>query len=76
MIKGKKWETVIDDMHLVFTGDTFLSVAEIKGTQPLEYERVFLFHVTDRSWLALALVVGLLAGGLSILGSWLSSNFF
>jgi len=77
MKKGGKWETTVGKMHLINTGDTFLRVAEVTGAETtLEYESVYLFHVTSRSWLALALLAGILAGALSILGSWLSSCFF
>ncbi len=79
MKRGGKWETTVGKMHLINTGDTFLRVAEVTGTKTnpeLEYKSVFLFHVTSRSWLFLALVAGILAGVLSILGSWLSSCFF
>ena len=78
MKKDGKWETTVGRMHLINTGDTFLRVAEVKkGVKtPIEYESVFSFHVTSRSWLTLALLAGILAGALSILGSWLSSRFF
>ena len=76
MKKGVKWETTVGKMQLINTGDTFLRVAEVTGAETtLEYESVYLFHVTSRSWLALALLAGILAGALSILGSWLSSCF-
>ena len=77
MKKGCKWETTVGEMHLINTGDTFLRVAEVIGAKTTpEYESVYLFHVTSRSWLALALLAGILAGALSILGSWLSNCFF
>ena len=77
MKKGKIWETTVNEMYLTYTGDTFLIVAEVKGTESTSgYESVFTFHVTNRSWLALALLAGILAGVLSILGNLLSSCFF
>lgn len=76
MKKGVKWETTVGKMHLINTGDTFLRVSEVTSAKTtLEYESVYLFHVTSRSWLAIALLAGILAGVLSILGSWLSSCF-
>ncbi len=74
--KGKIWKTPVNEatfnkMHLVFTGDTFLIVAEVMGEREPKYESVYLFHVTNRSWLSLALLAGTIAGGLSILGNWL-----
>jgi len=77
MNKGKTWETTVNEMYLTYTGDTFLVVTEIMGEGTIsEYKPVFIFHVTNRSWLALALLAGILAGALSILGNWLSGCFF
>ena len=64
----------VGDMPLFFTGDTFLIVAEKpskeKGAVP-HYESVYMFNVTNRSWLALTLLAGILAGGLAALGNWI-----
>ena len=70
--KGSTYEvTISNNVYLINTGDTFVRVAEVKGAKTLEYESVYLFHVTSRSWLGLALLAGTLAGGLASLGSWL-----
>ncbi len=70
---GSTYEvTIRNNVYLINTGDAFVRVAEVIGAKtPLEYESVYSFHVTSRSWLALALLAGILAGGLSIVGSWL-----
>jgi hypothetical protein len=72
--KGEKREFVIVGMPLVYTGDSFLVVAEFMNKKVIEPpETVYVFHTTNRSWLFLALIAGLLAGASAALINYLIS---
>lgn len=61
---------------LLYTGDSFLKVTELldsKNNVRSGYETVYSFHVTNRSWLWLTILAGLLAGLFSALGNLLFS---
>lgn len=59
------------DMFLVYTGDTFLVVADITEERTSEpyYQTVYMFHTTSKAWLALAILAGILAGVFSTFGN-------
>jgi hypothetical protein len=57
---------------LIYTGDSFLTVTEIlnlKANLLSGFQTVYSFHVTNRSWLFLTLLAGLLAGIFSTIGN-------
>ena len=59
-------------MPLMYTGDSFLKVAEllnVKDNLRSGYQTVYSFHVTSRSWLWLTVLAGLLAGLFSAIGN-------
>ena len=59
-------------MPLIYTGDSFLIVDEllnVKDNLRSGYQTVYSFHVTNRSWLWLTLLAGLLAGLFSAIGN-------
>ena len=68
---GDKRSYVVNEIYLVFTGDTFLIVADIH--KPNDFQTVYMFHTTSRTWLALAIFAGFLAGVFATLGHWLLS---
>jgi len=61
-------------MPLIYTGDSFLIVAEVIKNQPEPYyQTVYCFHTTNRSWLGLVILAGLLSGAIATLGNWILS---
>lgn len=56
-----------------YTGDAFLNVGEGLPSTPVYGTPVYAFHVTDRSWMGLAILAGILAGAFTTLGSWILS---
>lgn len=63
---------IVGDKLLGFTGDTLLILpVELLDGKPREYETVYAFHTTHKSWVFLAVVAGILAGAFSVLGQWL-----
>jgi hypothetical protein len=68
MKQGEKRSFTIGDMFLMYTGDTFLIMCD---AMEKKYESVYVFHTTSRTWLALAILAGFLAGVFSTLGVWL-----
>ena len=58
-------------MPLIYTGDSFLVVAEIINNQTKPYQTVYMFHTTSRTWFGLALLAGFLAGAFATLGNWI-----
>jgi hypothetical protein len=61
-------------MPLIYTGDSFLVVAEVikNQTEPY-YQTVYCFHTTARSWLGLAILAGLLSGIIAAFVNWILS---
>jgi hypothetical protein len=71
---GKSVDFVIDGTFLGYTGDTSLilpSDLSLSSSKPKHYRTVYAFHVTQKSWLALAFVAAFLAGIFAALGHWL-----
>ncbi len=67
--KGKR-EIKLVPMPLIYTGDTFLVVAEIlNNSTTSEYQTAYSFNTTNRSWLFLAIVTGVLAGIFATIGN-------
>ena len=70
---GYKNKYALKKLPLLYTGDTFLIVADSSDITPSEkpgkdpYQTVYSFHTTSRSWLALAVVAGIFAGAISAL---------
>ena len=59
-------------LPLIYTGDDFLIVAEILNDSKVsKYYTVYSFNTTNRSWLTLAIVTGILAGVFASIGNWL-----
>ncbi len=72
MKEGNKRKYQIRDILLVFTGDSFLVISESPFTiTPPHFETVYMFNTTNRSWLALTLLAGTLAGSIAALLNWI-----
>jgi len=69
---GKSVDIKTEGMFLGYTGDTSLAVPiDLAETYPLNYQTIYSFHTTPKTWIFLALVAGLLAGAFAFLGNWL-----
>jgi len=71
--KGATESFTVGNIPLVYTGDSFLIVdEELPNKRPLlDAQTVYMFHTTNRSWLSLTILAGLLAGIIAALGNWL-----
>lgn len=69
--KGAERSYPTREIPLVYTGDSFLVVAEVIGEEELKYQTVYMFHTTSRSWLGLTVFAVLVAGILAGVVSWL-----
>ena len=56
---------VLESEPFIYTGDTFITInaGKYRGDKP-----IYNFHVTNRSWVSLAIIVGAIAGILTIIG--------
>jgi hypothetical protein len=57
---------IVSTKPLVYTGDTFLTVME---SHVQNEQSIYCFHTTNRSWLALAILAGILAGLFATFGN-------
>lgn len=56
---------VLESEPFIYTGDTFITINA--GTNRSD-KPIYNFHVTNRSWVSLAIIVGAIAGILTIIG--------
>lgn len=65
--KGDKYKLALENFFSALTGDTSiildvdLRVRE-EGSSPAIYETLYVFHVTPKAWVSLAVIAGILAG--------------
>jgi hypothetical protein len=70
--KNEKRVYKLAPLPLIYTGDAFLIVAEILNASKVsEFQTVYSFNTTNRSWFTLAIVTGILAGAFASIGNWL-----
>ena len=61
---------VLESEPFIYTGDTFITINA--GTYRSD-KPIYNFHVTTRSWVSLAIIVGAIAGILTIIGQIIAS---
>ena len=69
--KGKSMSFEVSGFILGYTGDVLLAIPADLTSDPAEFETVYSFHTTPKSWIFLAIFAGLLAGAFATLGHWL-----
>ncbi len=67
---GDSRTIIVESEPFIHTGDTFITInaGRYRNDKP-----IYSFHVTNRSWVSLAIVAGVIAGILTIIGQIIAS---